>query len=114
MKYKIQEEESNITGKTTSAAQDSFIYSDHELFKDEDNVPQKIISARIITLPKKSGHDWEILEDRKSVLLLKGIRFNNNEKKFLMSADGMKFLISGYKLGWTATSKFKDELKKFT
>jgi len=110
-KYKDPEDESTLEIKTTQAFQDTFIYNNN-LFKEEDNVPQKLISVKLITLPKKSGYDWQILENKKNILLLKGIRFNNEEKKFLMTVGGMKFLISGYKQGWNSVSRFKQELKK--
>lgn len=112
IKHKDPDDECTLENKTTTSFQDTFIYNHNEFFKDEEYVPQKLISAKLITLPKKSGYDWEILEDKKSVLVLKGIRFNNDEKKFLMSADGMKFLIDGYKKGWSSVSKFKEEIKK--
>lgn len=112
IKHKEPDDEFTIEGKTTTSFQDTFIYNHNEFFKDEDNIPQKSISAKLITLPKKSGYDWEILENKKVVLVLKGIRFNNDEKKFLMSVDGMKFLIEGYKQGWSSVSKFKEEIKK--
>ena len=64
--------DSNIDSKYFSL---NVLRIDHELFKDEDNIKQKLINVKRVNLRK--GEDWEILEDGKVVLLLKGIRFTN-------------------------------------
>jgi|SRR3990172_6419492 len=99
--------DSNIDSKYFSL---NVLRIDHELFKDEDNIKQKLINVKRVNLRK--GEDWEILEDGKVVLLLKGIRFTKPEKDFLRTLDGMKFLISGYKNGIKSVVKFKQEIKK--
>lgn len=82
----------------------------NEFYKEEDNVEQKIINVRRHKLRK--GEDWEILENKKIVLILKGIRFNNKEKEFFRTADGIKFIMDGWKNGWNSVLKFKTEVKK--
>ena len=82
----------------------------NEFFKDEDNVELKIINVRRAKLRK--GEDWEILENKKVVLILKGIRFNNKEKEFFRSVDGINFIMNGWKAGWDSVLKFKTEVKK--
>ena len=99
--------DSNIDSKYFSL---NVLRIDHELLKDEDNIKQKLINVKRVNLRK--GEDWEILEDGKVVLLLKGIRFTKPEKDFLRTLDGMKFLISGYKNGIKSVVKFKQEIKK--
>jgi len=82
----------------------------NEFYKDEDNIEQKIINVRREKLRK--GEDWEILENKKVVLILKGIRFNNKEKEFFRTVDGINFIMNGWKNGWDSILKFKSEVKK--
>lgn len=82
----------------------------NEFYKDEDNIEQKIINVHRAKLRK--GEDWEILENKKVVLILKGIRFNNKEKEFFRSVDGISFIMNGWKQGWDSVLKFKNEVKK--
>ena len=84
--------------------------TDNELYLEEENVPHKLINVKRVRLPR-GGEDWEILENNKVVLLLKGTRFTSPEKQFLRTADGMKFLISEYKGGKKSVVKIKAELK---
>ena len=98
---------------SSSGSSYNMMHHDHELFKDDDDIIQKMISVRLVILPRKSGEDWEVLEDKRVAFVLKGIRFTNPEKKFLKTAQGMKFVIEGYKNGWKAVSKFKQEMKRY-
>lgn len=84
---------------------------ENEFFDEERDQPQLVISARRVTLPK-NGEDWEILVNKKTVLILKGTRFTKKEKKFLYSADGMKFLIASYQAGHHSVAKIKEQMKK--
>lgn len=83
---------------------------DNEFYKEEDNIEQKSITVRRAKLRK--GEDWEILEDKNVMLILKGIRFSNKEKEYFRSVDGIKFIMDGYKNGWGTVVKFKSEVKK--
>lgn len=83
---------------------------DNEFYKEEDNIEQKSITVRRAKLRK--GEDWEILENKKVVLILKGIRFSNKEKEYFRSVDGIKFIMDGFKNGWDSVLKFKNEVKK--
>jgi hypothetical protein len=82
----------------------------NEFYKDEDNIELKIINVRRAKLRK--GEDWEILENKKVVLILKGIRFNNKEKEFFRTVEGINFIMNGWKNGWDSVLKFKTEVKK--
>jgi len=84
---------------------------DNELFKDEDNIPSKVIGVKRINLPK-GGEDWRITENGVEALILKGVRFTGKERKFLRSPKGVLFIIDGYKRGWDSVLKFKKELGK--
>jgi len=85
--------------------------TDNELFDEDDykNV-QDTIGVRWVDLGKNS-EDWEITKNGKAVLVLKGVRFTNAEKRFLRSVDGTRFIIEGYKQGWRSVSEFKRQVK---
>ena len=88
----------------------SSLKADNKFYKDEDNIKQKLISVRRIKMRK--GEDWEILEDKKVMLILKGVRFNNKEKEYFRTVNGINFIMDGYKKGWDSVLKFKTEIKK--
>lgn len=97
-----------------SENQDSklLLRADNELFNEEDSsVVHSIINVKRIKLPK-NGEDWEILVNGKVVMLMKGTRFTNQEKDFLRSVEGMKFLIAEYKKGKKSVTKIKEELRR--
>jgi hypothetical protein len=87
-----------------------FNKSESDLFKEEDNVKQKLISVKRVN-SKKNGESWNILENNKVILNLPGDKFSTKEKEFLRTVDGVLFLMSGYKLGWDSLNKFKKEIK---
>jgi hypothetical protein len=89
----------------------NFLRADSDLFDDNSDVSQAVIRVRRVKLPK-SGEDWEILEDDKIVLTIKGARFTASERGFLRTVDGIKFLMEGYKVGIKSVAKFKAALKK--
>jgi len=80
-----------------------------ELFDDDAHVKHKVISVRRIEFG--NAEDWEIKSDNKTVLVLKGVRFTTKEKLFLRTVDGIKFIIGGFKDGWSSVSEFKRNLK---
>jgi hypothetical protein len=84
--------------------------ADNELFNEESNKPNLLVSVKRIKL-SKNGENWQILENNKVVLLLKGNRFTTAERNFLRSVDGMKFLIATYKSGTQSVIKFKEQMK---
>lgn len=83
---------------------------ENELYNEEDHVPHDLIGVRWVTLPK--GEDWEVTKNKKTVLILKGVRFTTREKDFLRTPAGMSFIVSGYKQGWKSVSEFKRQVKK--
>jgi hypothetical protein len=84
---------------------------DSDLFKDESYIVHKMISVKR-TNSAKYGENWDILEDKKVILRLKGDRFSNKEKEFLRTVDGVKFVVNGYKSGWNSINKFKQQIKE--
>lgn len=87
-----------------------YLKQETELFDDSSYIPHDLISVRRVNLPK-NGEDWEILKNKKVVLVLKGIRFTKNEKNYLRTVDGIQFLMNGFKCGWNSTAEFKRQLK---
>ncbi len=83
---------------------------DGGLFDDDRYVVHKLISVRRVALP--NGEDWEILVDKKPVMLLKGYRFSKKEREFLHSAQGMLLMIRGFQSGWKTISEFKRQVAK--
>ncbi len=82
-----------------------------ELFREQDYVPQDLVSVKKIDL-SGGGQNWQILLNKKTALLLNGSRFTAKERTFLGSVDGMNFIISGFKNGWKSVSEFKRQIKK--
>lgn len=86
------------------------IFGDSDLFKDESYVPNKLIQVKRVN-SNKIGENWDIMENGKPVLRLKGDKFTNKEKTFLRTLEGVKFVMEGYKEGWKSLNKFKQEMK---
>jgi len=84
---------------------------DGELFDEKSYVEHDLINVRRNSLPR-NGVNWEILKNKKSVLVLKGVRFSKKERIFLEKPEGLLFLISEYKNGCKNTSQFKRKIKK--
>jgi hypothetical protein len=83
---------------------------DNDLFDDNRYVAQQVISIRRIA--RANNEDWEIVVDKKPVMLLKGTRFSKPEREFLRTPQGMSFMIGGYKNGWKSVSEYKRQVEK--
>jgi hypothetical protein len=83
-----------------------------DFYHDEDNIVMDMISVKRIKLPK-NGEDWEVIKNKKSQLILRGIRFTNKEKEFLRTPAGISFILNGFKQNWFNISNYKKELKKY-
>lgn len=86
-------------------------HNDNELFKDEDDIIEKVITVKRVNTSKKI-EDWKILEGKETVKILKGYRFTKKQREFFRSLNGSRFILEGYKQGWKSVNKFKEELKK--
>jgi len=83
---------------------------DNDLFDEASYTAQPVISVRRVE--RASNEDWEILVDRKPVMLIKGTRFSKPERAFLRTPQGMSFMIGGYKNGWKSVSEYKRQVGK--
>jgi len=86
------------------------LLKDHELFKDENYVPHKMIRVKRVNVTNNT-EDWKIMEDNETALLLKGSRFTSKEKNFLRTPEGFRFIIEGFKNGWRSINKFKQNME---
>lgn len=84
---------------------------DFDLYHEEDDIINKIIRVKRISLPNK-GERWKIMENNKVMLLIEGTKLTNKEKEFLRSVDGINFLMNLYKEGLSSFNALKKELKK--
>lgn len=102
-----------LVGQSSSDARNfnfHLLKAENELYKENSNIQHKLIQVKRKET-KKNGEEWFILEDKKIVLQIKGSRFSNEEKIFLRTVDGMKFLMSSYKEGLHSVVKMKEKLK---
>ena len=81
-----------------------------ELFDDESYIKFPILNVRRLELPN-NGEDWEFLQDKTVVFILKGVQLTKKERNYLRTPEGMLFLISGFKQGWNTVTKIKKQLK---
>lgn len=84
---------------------------DYDLYKEEDDVAEKVIRVKRVSMPNK-GEKWRVLEDNKVVFILEGSKLNNKEKEFLRSADGASWLLAQAKVGIKSFNALKTEIKK--
>lgn len=110
-KQRYVDEQDEFFVESEKASKLGFIRHDTELFLDDSYIAHDVINARRIELPK-GGEDWEVLKNKNTVLTLKGIRFTKQEREFLRTANGMLFIINGYKQGWKSVAEFKRQVKK--
>lgn len=119
-KLKVLNEEQDLKEEKKESPQDEddkvfhdhvkSVFGDSDLFKDNSYVPNKLVQVKRVN-SNKIGENWDIMENGKSVLRLKGDKFTNKEKAFLRTIDGVKFVMEGYKNGWKSLNKFKQEIK---
>ena len=91
-----------------SSKKGQFLKQDTELFNEDDDIPGD--SIRVKRNSRQKQEDWVVWVNKKEYLTLKGTRFSVRERKFLRSADGVLFIISGVKNGWKSVSEFKRQL----
>jgi hypothetical protein len=85
----------------------------NELFDDEEAAKRhKLINVRRVTLPRM-GENWEISEDGRKVLVLRGVRLTKREKCVLRTADGIKLVVEEYKAGNRSVAKIKAILRDY-
>jgi len=85
----------------------------NELFDDEEaSKKHKLINVRRIALPRK-GENWEISEDGRKVLILRGVKLTKIEKSALRTVGGIKLVVEEFKSGNRSVTKMKAVLRKY-
>lgn len=85
---------------------------EHDLYKEEDDIVNKIIRIKRITLPNK-GENWKVFQDGKAIELIEGSKLSMKEREFFRTIQGINFILKYFKSGWKSFSHFKKELKLF-
>ena len=85
--------------------------TDNELFDEESHVVHKLFGIRHVMLPK-GGEDWEILEDNKVVLTIKGIKLTKKQRSHLKDPQILNKILQEYKNGITSMNKIKTLINK--
>lgn len=85
----------------------------NELFDDEEAAKKhKLINIRRISLPRQ-GENWEISEDGRKVLILRGVRLTKREKCVLRTSEGIRLVVEEYKSGNRSVTKIKAVLRDY-
>ncbi len=85
----------------------------NELFDDEEAAKKHtLINVRRISLPG-NGENWEIYEDGRKALLLRGVRLTQREKCVLRTVEGIKLVVEEYKAGNRSIIKMKAILRGY-
>ena len=84
---------------------------DHDLFKDEDDVLEKVIRVKRIAMPNK-GEKWKITNDNKLIFTIESTKISKKEKEYLRTVEGFNFILSQAKVGIKSLNSFRKELKK--
>lgn len=84
---------------------------EYDLYHDEDDVVEKIISVKRMHLPN-NGERWKVLENNKVLFIIEGTKLTKKEREYLRSVNGVNFLIQLYKDGINSFNHFKIEIKK--
>lgn len=93
----------------TSPSSFASLRKDDDLYKDEDNVVEKIFNVRINKLPNNENN-WEFIEDGKTVFALNSNECSDVQKKFLYTSDGMVFILNAFKKGIREAGALKEML----
>lgn len=85
----------------------------NELFDDEEaSKRHRLINIRRISLPRK-GENWEISEDGRKILILRGVQLTKRERCVLRTSGGIRLIIEEYKAGNRSITKIKAALREY-
>ncbi len=107
--------ESNLTPITEEFKEQSSKFNiskiEIDLFHDEDNVVEKVVRVKRISLPNKN-EKWKVLIDNKVTFVIEGTKISKPEKEFLCTIDGFNFILNRAKVGIKSLNNFRAELRK--
>ncbi len=81
-----------------------------ELFDDDKNIVHPILRIRKITRPKGKER-WEILENNKTVIILRTNSLSKLDVDFLNTINGVQFIMNEYKSGNKSANKIREKLQ---
>ena len=84
---------------------------DHDLFKEEDDVSEKVIRVKRVSMPNKA-EKWKIMIDNKLFFTIESSKISKKEREYLKTVDGFNFILSQAKIGIKNLNSFRCELKK--
>lgn len=84
--------------------------SKNELYDEDAHIPHPLIRVSRVSLPN-NGENWEISEDDRVMLTLKGLRLTQKQRSFLRTPSGISWLMSEYKLGTRTVVALKEKMK---
>lgn len=84
----------------------------NELFDDDEaSKLHRIINVKRVILPRK-GENWEVIDNGRKVLVLRGVRLTKREKSVLRTIEGVRIVIDEYKSGNKSVTKIKNRLRE--
>jgi hypothetical protein len=83
---------------------------DYDLYKEEDNIAEKVIRVKRSPMPNK-GEKWRIMEDNKVVFTIESTKLTRAQRAYLQTVEGFTFLLSQAKIGIKSFHAFKLALK---
>jgi len=83
---------------------------EYDLYHEEDDIAEKVIRVKRVSLPNK-GERWKVFSDNKIIFTIEGNKLSKKEKEFLQTIDGVNFILTHAKSGFTSFNKFRVELK---
>ncbi len=85
-------------------------YEDPLWDEDEGEDRKKLYRVKL-SLPRGSEkHKWKVYEDNSVVFVIDGRYLNKHQISYLLSPEGMNFILSSYKAGADNMNKFKKRL----
>jgi len=88
------------------------INQSNELFDDEEAAKKhKLINIRRVSLPRK-GENWEVYDDGRKVLILRGVKLTKKERGVLRTVNGIRLVVEEYKAGNRSVAKIKAILRE--
>lgn len=105
-------EEKYLDGNSIKTMESVFTSNqNNDLFDEDSHIAHKVLRVKRVSLPQH-GENWEVLEDNRVVLTLKGVRLTKREKSILYTIEGIKLLMDEYKSGNKSIAKIKRLLKE--
>jgi hypothetical protein len=84
---------------------------EHDLYKEEDDVAEKVIRVKMVSMPNK-GSKWKVMNNTTVIFTIESTKVSKAEREFLQTVSGFNFILAQAKIGIKSLNSFKTELKK--